>query len=380
MKFSKKQIIGFIVISLIISAIPPTLYLLKQRQILKSSALEASITCHTEDPAYPDGYEYTSGALDVWVVKSDGPGSTNEIGTFSGVSIHAEADHKNEPPASSPNHARTEKDGPGCGFSADGTTDGNGYTHLEPLNCGHNNFAITATSGLPPNVIWVGSTYNNGDLNAVDISQLVLENGSTGVIKLYYYETTTPPPPIETPAPTTPPPPGETPAPTPAPVCNPENPGAMVCGDDCGSGGVGSCDQCNGGWCYGGFCKSCAPEAAAPVCNPQNPGIMVCGDNCGSGGVGSCAQCNGGWCKGGFCETCAPAATPAPTPAACIGKVCSCSGDSAGSCAQCNGGWCSGGTCKTCSPAATAPPATSAPLCPIPNAVTNIRISCPYCP
>lgn len=284
--FSKKQIISVVFILL---AIPLTLVFLRQTQVIKQNALESTITCHTDDITnFPNGYEYSPGALDVWVVKSDGPGSTNEIGTISGVSIHAQAKHDNEPPEGSPNRARTEVDGGGCGFSADGTTDGNGYTHLEPLNCGHNNFAISS-SGLPSNVIWIGSTYNNGALNANDISNLDLRNGTTDVIKLYYYETQGPPsPPTDipnVPTPTdTPPTPTSTtgPSPTPPATCV-YTPKTCVNNQECVNSNIESL------WCYAGRCISCATPPP-------------------------------------------PTSTPTPT------------------------------------------------ICPIPGAVTNIRIDCPYCP
>lgn len=151
-----------------------------------ASALESSAICYTADPAYPNGYEYVPGAVDVWVVYSDENGNDN--GPIPGVQIHAQALHNGacEADPSCPQRARTEVDGPGCGFSADGTTDNRGFTHLEPLNCGHDNFALTIPSGLPPNVGYVSATVDGGGLNQRDISNLELNNGATNVVKLFY--------------------------------------------------------------------------------------------------------------------------------------------------------------------------------------------------
>lgn len=176
----------------------------------RTHALPTTAICHTADPTFPNGYEYVPGALDVWVLYSDENG--NEIGPIPGAFIHAEALHNNscDKDPTCPFHPRTEIDGPGCGFSADGMTDSRGFTHLEPLNCGHNNFALRVVSGLPPNVRYVGSRFNDGGLNQVDISQLELLNGRVDVVKLYYLPAPTPtstPTPIPTPTPTPTPPP-----------------------------------------------------------------------------------------------------------------------------------------------------------------------------
>lgn len=151
-----------------------------------AAALEPTAWCHTADPNFPGGYEYVPAGVNVWVLLSDGQG--NEVGQISGASVHAQALRNGECARnpSCPFYPRTAIDGPGCGQSGDGTTDSRGFTNLEPLNCGHNNFAFSVVGGLPPNVYYVGSRVNDGPLNAQDISNLALTNGTVTVIKLYY--------------------------------------------------------------------------------------------------------------------------------------------------------------------------------------------------
>ena len=215
---SRKKLLNIIGLFLILIVIPITIVFLKQTQIFQPRALQPTVTCFTADPAFPNGYEYVPGALDVWVIKTDSTG-TAYLGPIPGVVIHAEKLQNGAcfTDASCPNHPRTAIDGPGCGQSADGTTDSRGFTHLEPLNCGHNNFALTNPSGLPPFHKYMGATLNDGPLNEVNISQLELLNGTTSVVKLFYLDetpsipTNTPVPPTNTPTP----PPGATLTPTP---------------------------------------------------------------------------------------------------------------------------------------------------------------------
>lgn len=273
MKFSKKQIISFIVISIIIAAIPPTIYLLQQKQIIKSNALEPTALC-TPDPNNPGSippYSYTPGALEIYVSVIE----TNEaINPIPGVYLRADKIDNN--PGTGDNRPINDIDGAGCGFSAEGITDALGHVNLEPLNCAHNNFKVSHgsnPSGLPPDVEFdsLATQFqkdgNDPSFITPDISNLPLDNGYAGILKLFYRRR----PSVQS-----------TPTPTPTPP----------------------------GSCIGRVC-TCSETSA-----------------------GSCDQCNGGWCKGGFCETCSPATTPTPTP----------------------------------------------PSCPVPNAVTNIRIDCPYCP
>lgn len=65
--------------------------------------------------------------------------------------------------------------------------------------------------------------------------------------------------------------------------------------------------------------------STTPPAQPQNSTAQctkgkVCGGNdtpCGVNGVGKCDACNGGWCKGGACETCAPDIAVPATRVAC---------------------------------------------------------------
>lgn len=178
-----RKILSLVVFFLLLLSIPVTIILVRQQQDIRQRAVASTVTCQTADSNFPNGYEYPPGALDVWVVVTENNG---DVGPIPGVSVHAQALHNNEPPVGHPNHARTEIDGPGCGFSADGTTDSHGFTHLEPLNCGHNNFALAIPSGLPPDVIYDDATLNDGPRGIVNVSQLELANGVTNVIKLFY--------------------------------------------------------------------------------------------------------------------------------------------------------------------------------------------------
>jgi hypothetical protein len=49
----------------------------------------------------------------------------------------------------------------------------------------------------------------------------------------------------------------------------------QACGQNCGAGGQGKCDECNGGWCNGGQCFTCAPESSQPSCKTTS----VCGQS-----------------------------------------------------------------------------------------------------
>lgn len=67
--------------------------------------------------------------------------------------------------------------------------------------------------------------------------------------------------------------------------------------------------------------KACPSTGTSPTGNPTCSIGKVCGSACGAGGVGVCDECGGGWCSGGTCATCpvsgegTPAATTAPTAA-----------------------------------------------------------------
>lgn len=253
--FSKKQIIGFIGIAIIILAIPFTIFLTQQRQIFKNYALQSAAQCTPDDGSIPGGYSYTPGALEIYVSVIE----TNEaVGPIPGVYLRADKLGNNE--GTGVNAPRNRSDGAGCGFSAEGITDGSGHVNLEPLNCNHNNFKVSNVDpsgkypgGLPPDVVFdsQASTFqpDGNDQNNVyipDISNLPLGNGYAGILKLYYRRK---PPTQPTP-----------PVPTPCYV-------GKVC-SACG-GTPGTCQpDCNGGWCNGGSCSSCSPESVASTPTP----------------------------------------------------------------------------------------------------------------
>lgn len=232
MKFSRKQIISFIIISILIAAIPPTLYLLQQRQILKSKALEPTAWCTPDDNSIPGGYSYIPGALEIYVsvIEAD-----NSIGPIPGVYLRADMIENNK--GTGVNAPRNSSDGPGCGFSAQGITGASGHVNLEPLNCNHNNFKVSNIDpegiypgGLPGDVEFdsTASTFqpdgnNQSNVFTPDISNLPLDNGYAGILKLYYKRKPSQsiPTPSPTPTPTPSPTPTSTLTPTPAPTPTP---------------------------------------------------------------------------------------------------------------------------------------------------------------
>lgn len=254
MNFSKKQIISLIVIGLLIAAIPPTVNLSQQRQTIKSYALESAAQCIPE-PSNPNSiapYSYTPGALEIYVSVIE---TNGDIGPIPGVYLRADKLGNNL--GTPPNDPKNFIDGEGCGFSAEGITDGSGHVNLEPLNCAHNNFKVSNSdpkekypSGLPPDVDFdsTASTFqpDGNDLNNVylpDISNLKLGNGYAGILKLYYKRKPSTPPPVQ---------------------CI-----GKVC--TCSGSSAGSCDQCNGGWCKGGFCETCTPPLVSTPITPTTP-------------------------------------------------------------------------------------------------------------
>lgn len=135
-----------------------------------------------------------------------------------------------------------------------------------------------------------------------------------------------------------------------------------VCGQNCGSGGAGVCDDCGGGWCNGGKCSTCQPDVISKPASQPAPAAFVCsrsdygslenktqwcacaaqwGDN-GSLVREGCPQAN---------QVIAPSSsnTEQPSNSCTVGQACSNCGDDPGHCVpDCNGGWCNGGFCATC--------------------------------
>ena len=257
--FSKKQIISFIAIAIMVLAIPSTIYLTQQRQIVKNYALEGSAQCTpNRDDGTPGDYTYSykPGALEIYVSVIEEDGS---IGPIPGVYLRA--DRKDNNPGTGENAPINWTDGAGCGFSAEGITDAGGHVNLEPLNCAHNNFIVSNVDpsgnipgGLPPDVDFDSSaTTFQPDGNdqsysyTPDISNLPLGNGYAGILKLYYKRKPSQP------------------TPTPAP---PRCYVGKVCSECNGNPGVCQPD-CEGGWCNGGRCDSCSPAAIVPTPTPN---------------------------------------------------------------------------------------------------------------
>lgn len=227
--FSKKQLIIFIGIVFVLLAIPLTVVFLQQTQIIRQNALQPTAVCIPTNGSIPGGYSYTPGSLEIYVHVVETNGA---IGLIPGVFIRAVKKGNNL--GTGANAPRNFADGPGCGFSKEGTTGSDGHVNLEPLNCAHNNFEVFILSGIPSDVEFdsTRSTFQPDGNNQTrllpnpDIHNLALENGYAGILKLYYKRkpsavpTNTPTPtptgiPGATPAPTTPP--GVTPLVCPVP-------------------------------------------------------------------------------------------------------------------------------------------------------------------
>jgi len=258
MKFSKKQIISFIVISILIAAIPPTIYLLQQRQIIKSNALEPTAMCTPEDGSFPGGYSYTPGALEIYVSVIEANGN---IGPIPGVYLRADKIDNNQ--GTGANAPKNFSDGAGCGFSAEGITDSSGHVNLEPLNCAHNNFKVSNVDpsgkypgGLPPDVVFdsLATQFqkdgNNPSFITPDISNLPLDNGYAGILKLYYRRR----PAVQQSTPT--------PTPTPPPTC-------LYTQTTCANNQECTNANINSNWCYAGTCITCTtPPPPTPTPTP----------------------------------------------------------------------------------------------------------------
>jgi len=278
--FTKKQTISFIAILCILLVIPLTLVFLRRTQIIKQNALQtAPYTCVPDNGSIP--YTYTAGSLEVYVHVIEANG---DIGLI--PEIHVRAEQKGNNLGTGVNQPQGFSDGLNCGFIKEGITDSSGHVNLEPLNCGHNNFLVSVTSGLPPDVVFQDKLTkfqpNGNDQNNVilpDIGDLPLQNGYAGILKLYYKRTAsvlpTPTNIPGVPTATETPPPGATvtpiqPTPTPTlpPTCTYTN---TTCGGLTPTENNNYCtnQNINSNWCFNGLCISCAvPPPPTPTPTP----------------------------------------------------------------------------------------------------------------
>lgn len=163
--------------------------------------------------------------------------------------------------------------------------------------CDYEGVVESASSGTPrtlaSGVVLAANTLDEGDASCANDSSCE--------------KPVNPPPPAENPPPANNPQPTTPPSNNPADKCE-EN--KTTCGSKCGSGGAGKCDECNGGWCNGGVCSTCAekpPNNPPPSCQEGKTPCTSCADGT------TCSACNGGMCSNKVCTSCAP--PPAsPTP------------------------------------------------------------------